>query len=475
MWRQGYTRITYPLTILPTVLGNLTYKKIPFGKADERMFLHFYNDKMELYFDEENENYFYKKVLERIVAEPRFMNKVESKIKKIMKKLLRFSGKLASRDLGSCSNAKLVRLLNKFNDLYARIFGYGLVNTYDRDLVEYVKKYFIDKWGEHSGEHYFTILTSTIEGTYYEKEKKDILATALALRNNMEGQAWHRKAEELEEKYNWLYINYEGELRVKEDFKKLLEEAAANNPAETLAKLEKEKYNLFLEQRKLEKELSADKTALRLASAIRQNAYLREYRKPLAVQAIYYQRSLLNEIASRLRISVKELKFLLPDEIARAFFQGVDKAAIQERMKESVYDMKLNDFQVSVGEEARKIIGGIRNEGVDEAEVEIKGMTACAGFATGKVRLVLSLSDGQGLSPGEIFVGTATSPDLIQFLHKAAAIITDEGGLTSHAAIVSRELKVPCIVGTQNATKIFKTGDLVEVDAGKGIVRKLKK
>ena len=60
------------------------------------------------------------------------------------------------------------------------------------------------------------------------------------------------------------------------------------------------------------------------------------------------------------------------------------------------------------------------------------------------------------------------------FTEKAGAIVTDEGGLTSHAAIVSRELKIPCIVGTKIATKILKDGDIVEVDAENGIVRKIK-
>ena len=59
-------------------------------------------------------------------------------------------------------------------------------------------------------------------------------------------------------------------------------------------------------------------------------------------------------------------------------------------------------------------------------------------------------------------------------MKKAAAIVTDEGGITSHAAIVSRELGIPCVIGTKFATKVFKDGDLIEVDADKGIVRKIK-
>lgn len=67
-----------------------------------------------------------------------------------------------------------------------------------------------------------------------------------------------------------------------------------------------------------------------------------------------------------------------------------------------------------------------------------------------------------------------TRPELMPAVKKAKAIITDEGGLTCHAAIVSRELGVPCIIGTKIATKILKDGNLVEVDANKGIIRKIK-
>ena len=67
-----------------------------------------------------------------------------------------------------------------------------------------------------------------------------------------------------------------------------------------------------------------------------------------------------------------------------------------------------------------------------------------------------------------------TRPEFLPLLRQAKAIITDEGGLTCHAAIISRELGIPCIIGTKMATRILKDGDLVEVDANKGIVRKIK-
>ena len=78
------------------------------------------------------------------------------------------------------------------------------------------------------------------------------------------------------------------------------------------------------------------------------------------------------------------------------------------------------------------------------------------------------------MNKGDILISQATSPDLLLAMKIAGAIVTNTGGLICHAAITSRELKVPCIVGTGNATLIFRDGDLVEVNASKGIIRKIK-
>ena len=77
------------------------------------------------------------------------------------------------------------------------------------------------------------------------------------------------------------------------------------------------------------------------------------------------------------------------------------------------------------------------------------------------------------LEEGDILIANSTTPNYIPIMAKASAFLTDEGGITSHAAIVSRELGIPCIIGTKVATKVFKDGDLVEVDANEGVVRKV--
>jgi len=105
----------------------------------------------------------------------------------------------------------------------------------------------------------------------------------------------------------------------------------------------------------------------------------------------------------------------------------------------------------------------------------ITGNVACRGVATGKVTIIKGIKDVGKMKRGNILVSPNTYPDLVMTMRKAAAIVTDWGGVTSHAAIVSREFGIPCIVGTSIATQILKDDDEVEVDANIGIVRILKK
>lgn len=113
---------------------------------------------------------------------------------------------------------------------------------------------------------------------------------------------------------------------------------------------------------------------------------------------------------------------------------------------------------------------------IEESEktTEIKGMVAFKGKVSGNVVIVLNKSDLSKVKEGDIMVSKITMPDYAPAMKLAAAFVTEEGGITSHAAITARELRKPCIVGTGNCTKSLKDGDFIEVDANKGIVRKIK-
>ncbi|TSC87848.1 MAG: hypothetical protein G01um10147_351 [Microgenomates group bacterium Gr01-1014_7] len=101
----------------------------------------------------------------------------------------------------------------------------------------------------------------------------------------------------------------------------------------------------------------------------------------------------------------------------------------------------------------------------------LKGTPASKGTISGIVKIVMAQKDFPGFKKGQILVAEMTRPDYLPVMRKAAAIITDEGGLTCHAAIVARELGIPCIVGTRIATRSLKNGDKINLDAEKGTIR----
>jgi pyruvate,water dikinase len=105
-----------------------------------------------------------------------------------------------------------------------------------------------------------------------------------------------------------------------------------------------------------------------------------------------------------------------------------------------------------------------------KGEPIVEGLAASPGIAVGKVKIIRDLADLPKIKTGDILVTEMTNPDMVVSMQKSAGIITDEGGLTAHAAIISREIGVPCIVGTQNATEKLKDDEIVTLDGYNGKV-----
>ena len=187
---------------------------------------------------------------------------------------------------------------------------------------------------------------------------------------------------------------------------------------------------------------------------------------------------LLKGLSKRTGVKVKDL-FLYTDSEISNLFSGkkVKNNIIYGRSKGYAILVLNKKRTLLVGDDFKKSFNEVMLHKKDASE--IKGMVAMKGFVRGKIKLILHTKrniskEVKKFKKGEILVTEMTRPDTILACRKAAAIITDEGGITSHAAIISREFKIPCIIGTKIATQILKTGDLAEVDAINGIVKILK-
>ena len=112
------------------------------------------------------------------------------------------------------------------------------------------------------------------------------------------------------------------------------------------------------------------------------------------------------------------------------------------------------------------------NTTLSESDLILKGDPASPGIASGVVKVILSAKEINKIAPGDVLVAPQTNPDFVPAMKKAVAIVTDSGGRTSHAAIVSRELGIPAVVGTEVATKKLKTGNVITVNGTKGEIYK---
>lgn len=120
----------------------------------------------------------------------------------------------------------------------------------------------------------------------------------------------------------------------------------------------------------------------------------------------------------------------------------------------------------------KKETGEKEEKSVMDKDILVKGIGVSPGLKSGKVRVILKIRDISTFQKGEVLVTEMTTPDWVPAMKIASAIVTNLGGKTCHAAIVSRELGVPCIVGTEKSTKTLKNGDIVTVDGQKGFVYK---
>lgn len=209
---------------------------------------------------------------------------------------------------------------------------------------------------------------------------------------------------------------------------------------------------------------------------VRELAYIKDMRDEYRRKGIYNIQPFFSEISGRVRVSRKELAYFSQEEILEAL-KGVAKLSKAEAVKRQkgfliYYDKKL--CVTSNIKEIKKFTSGKIDDKIF-VEDQIRGIVASRGNARGTVKIILNVKDLAKVNKGDIMITITTHPDFIPAMHNAQAIVTDEGGITCHAAIISRELKIPCIVGTRIATKVLKDSDLVKVDAERGTIKILTK
>ncbi|MDP3794019.1 MAG: PEP-utilizing enzyme, partial [Candidatus Uhrbacteria bacterium] len=226
-------------------------------------------------------------------------------------------------------------------------------------------------------------------------------------------------------------------------------------------------------------ELKLDEAMVHEIELLREYVYLRTYRVEMQSKANFSIQPLFQKLSERFSLSLRLTIALTPEEMEKALLSVNDVPSandLEDRCRHHAFRYDETGIDFVTGFEAdgleRDELGIIENGVVNE----MTGNAAYPGKPLrGTVQVVLTKEAMSQFQDNAILVTTMTTPEFVPIMKKAKAIITDEGGVLCHAAIIARELKKPCIIGTKIATQVLKDGDKVEVDANQGIVRILKR
>lgn len=309
------------------------------------------------------------------------------------------------------------------------------------------------------------------------KEKYDLLTIADKVRDkslDFESEKIVKLIRKHHKNYGWLHstlflgnIYTEGE--IKTELQKILTQLRGQK--ERLEQARKEHFGEAKEI--IEKITSSDGKAL--AKFFQKSVYYRTARLEWMNNACFIMRPLLEDCAKRLNIKFDELIYLLPTELISAVENGEisteQVSLVTKRQKGYAYISDNNQQYILATGSDLDIWKSKYSEEHESSSEIIRGITAFRGTVRGKVVIVKDRSELHLVENGDVLVTRLTTPDFVMAMKKAVAVVTDLGGITSHAAVTCRELKIPCIIGTKNATKILKQGAIVEVDANQGIIK----
>jgi len=320
-----------------------------------------------------------------------------------------------------------------------------------------------------------SVLTTSPRKSFSKTELEELLSIAMKAQS---GAGVESALRNHARKYFWLHNNYFSTEVLGADFfnSQLIILLSKNgNPAAYLTKIQGEFDAVLARKRQLMESLQLTQEQRGLIELLELFAWYQDYRKEYTMKALHYLDSVLGEIGRRKGLSLKHMKYSMASEVPGILDNTFDISLLGKRMRHflAVWRPESNSFECFTKDAAEawgRLNPHIRH---DCKQLELSGAPASGGIARGRAKVTMNASEAMKIQPGEIIVTSMTTPDFVTAMKKAAAIVTNEGGILCHAAVVSREFNIPCVVGTKIATKAIKTGDMIEVDGSKGTVKKI--
>lgn len=406
----------------------------------------------------------------RLKKNPNYLKELKMDWYKKLRKFDKIITKVNEADLIELSSNELADLYRQYNYLYSEEFGEfmalgdAISMHADRYLVPEFKKILGNDFTEVFPQIITTKHKSFINKELHDRQK---LIDIYKLKNSIPQSFLLRHSK----KYFYIKNNYaEAIYLTPDDFLKIIKD--------DLKKVKNKKNEVEKKNNKLSKGYLIKKYKLTswhktLLYVMDEFFGIQDIRKKYALISNYYQFKFLKEASKRTGIPLSFLKYSIYWEYSDILSGKINnKDILKKRKKLSACIYLPDNYKIYTGQKAQKIFNYFNKQ--EEKDIT-RGIVVSRGKVEGRAKIILKIDDVEKMKQGDIIISSMTRPEMVPAMEKAAGIVTDEGGLTCHAAIISRELGVPCIVGTKIATKVLKDGDLVEVDADKGIVKILKR
>ena len=352
------------------------------------------------------------------------------------------------------------RLLSAYREYTQSLLEYGptifiplsIESQLSSSSIEYVKNNFGNEWSTYEN----SIMTP-------QKESNAILAqrsllSGVTMQTHLENFAFLKN--------KGFFFEFNSEEEIKKELLRTVEPKAELARLDENIRVRNQSWNALMER-------VPDAYGRLLLETTNEAIFFRTWRTEAIIQSSWYVVGMFGEIARRIGFEeAQDVLYIYPHEVERALVDDFDYRILVSKRKTAYAYLTNSEEDLSAeGNEALALTDALSFTKMNKQE--LCGTSAYRGKVQGKVLVVTDRADFPQIIGADILVTRCTFPEMVPYLSHVRAIVTNEGGILSHAALISRELKIPSVIGTVTATQILHTGDRVEVDAEMGIVKKI--
>ena len=410
--------------------------------------------------------------------------------KKLVRPYLQLVKDILAQDLSKMTAKDLVRLFEKFTEIYLDVWHDAIFLDGFDYYGETVLADVLKKESKIISDQDLGILLIPPYPSFIQQQRLELLGLAEKVIKDKKAvrflvsnsyakvgnkYPWLKNSlVKLSNNFYWLHNDFSSVDYLKSDhyYRELI---ALLKDGEKMVKEREMKRDLSQLKNKRDKiirKLKLSKDSIAMISALALLGNFRDSRKSYNQMAGNVIKKIVKELSARTGLAPEKIENLFHWEMRLVLSNKKKVSDLNKKRLTGLFcflSTSIKDQDFFYGQQARELNNLVKN--IISSKMDFKGRIAFPGVVKGIVKIIKDKKDFHKMKKGDILVAPNTRPEYVPVMKIAGAIVTDEGGMTCHAAIVSRELKIPCVVGVQGATTRLKDGDLVEVDADKGVVK----